>query len=62
MATESKYIFEVPNVGTMRVSAADLNQALMEVADQAGITLKSVVQQPKPKLRLVYQHGQIVQP
>lgn len=50
---KNQYTFQVPSIGTIRVKAKDLNDALLDVADAAGIQLVSAVEYPKRNLHLV---------
>lgn len=51
----NQYTFNVPQIGVVRIKAADLQEALMEVADAAGIKLTGMVQKPASKrLRVVH--------
>lgn len=50
----NEYTFEVRGVGTVRVAAANLGDALIEIAELAGITIISGNEFPRRKpLRIV---------
>ena len=46
---KTNFTFDIPEIGTVRIEATDLRDALMEVADKVNIKLVGVSRIAKPK-------------